>query len=168
MNKSKFVAREQDCGERGAHALEFGVVLDVSGDRRIALANGLVELGKQVAAGLVIVEVGERGDDELGGDLAGGMTAHPVRQRKQPRPCVNGVFVVGAHQPAVAARGVTKDEGHGRNSITVLPIRTGVPIGTRTAVVTLSLSRYVPLVDPRSSTYQSGPCCDRRACRVDA
>src|SRR6202012_5477661 len=57
---------------------------------------------------------------------------------------------------------------HGRNSIAVLPIRTGVPIGTRTAVVTFALSRYVPLVDPRSSTYHSEPRWDSRACRVEA
>ncbi len=125
-------------------------------------------LAEQVAAGLVVVEVGQRGDHQLRGDLAGGVAAHAVGQRQQPRAGVHRVLVVGADQAAVAARRVSKDQCHGRSSITVLPIRTGVPIGTRTAVVTFALSRYVPLVDPRSSTYHSEPAGDSRACRVEA
>ena len=42
---------------------------------------------------------------------------------------------------AIAAGGISQDQGHGRNSIAVLPIRIGVAIGTRTAVVTFALSR---------------------------
>ena len=107
----------------------------------VAGAHRVVELGQQIAAGLVVVEVGQRGDHQLGGHLAGGVTAHAVGQRQQPRAGVDRVFVVGAYQAAIAARGVSQDQGHGRNSIAVLPIRTGVPIGTRTAVVTFALSR---------------------------
>ena len=119
-------------------------------------------------AGLVVVEVCQRGDHQLGGHLAGRVPAHAVGQGEQPRARVDGVLIVGAHQAAVAAGGIAKDEGHGRNSITVLPICTGVPTGTRTAVVTFALSRYVPLVDPRSSTYHSEPRGDSLAWRVDA
>ncbi|KAA1246516.1 hypothetical protein F0Q45_23220 [Mycobacterium simiae] len=45
--------------------------------------------------------------------------------------------------PVVAActHCIVVGAGHGRNSIAVLPIRTGTPIGTRTAVVTFALSR---------------------------
>ena len=168
VDEPKSVAREQDCGQRGAHAFEFGLGFDVRGDGRVALADRGVELAEQVAAGLVVVEVGQRGDHQLRGHLAGGVAAHAVGQGQQPRAGVHGVFVVGADQTAVAAGGVAKDQGHGRSSITVLPIRTGVPIGTRTAVVTFALSRYVPLVDPRSSTYHSEPRWDSRACRVEA
>ena len=99
----------------------------------------------------------EGGDHQLRRDLTGRVAAHAVGQRQQAGTGVHGVFVVGADQAAVAAGGVAEDEGHGRNSITVLPTRTGVPIGTRTAVVTFARSRYVPLVDPRSSTYHSAP-----------
>ena len=127
-----------------------------------------VELAQQIAARLVVVEVGQRGDHQLGGDFTGGVTAHPVGEREQPRTGIHRVFVVRAHQATVAAGGVSKHECHGRSSITVLPIRTGVPIGTRTAVVTFALSRYVPLVDPRSSTYHSEPRGDSLACRVEA
>jgi len=168
VNEPKFVASEQDCGERSAHALELGIALDVGSDRRIALPHRIVELGEQIAPGLVVVEMREGGDHQLGCHLAGGVAAHPIGQRQQSCARVDGVFVVGADKPTVAARGVTEDERHGRSSITVLPIRTGVPIGTRTAVVTLSLSRYVPLVDPRSSTYHSAPCWDNLAWRVEA
>src|SRR5271166_661647 len=167
MDEAKSVACEQDRGQCGAHAFELGVELDMRGDRGVAFAHGLVEFAQQVTAGLV-VEVGECGDDELGCDLTCGVAAHAVGESQQPRPGVDGVLVAGADEAAVAASGVTKHQGHGRNSITVLPIRTGVPIGTRTAVVTFALSRYVPLVDPRSSTYQSDPRGDRRACRVEA
>ena len=145
-----------------------GSALDVCGDRRVALVHRRVELAEQVAAGLVVVEVCQRGDHQLGGDLAGGVAAHAVGERQQSRAGVHRVFVVGADQAAIAACGVAEDKCHGRSSITVLPIRTGVPIGTRTAVVTFALSRYVPLVDPRSSTYHSEPRCDSRAWRVDA
>ena len=89
------VAREQDRGERGAHALEVGLHLDLRGDRRVAGVHRGVELGQQVAAGLVVVEVGQRGDHQLGGDFAGGVAAHAVGQRQQARTGVDGVFVVG-------------------------------------------------------------------------
>ncbi len=168
VDQAKSVAREQDCGERGAHAFQFGFHLHVRGDRRVALVHRVVQLAQQVATGLVVIEVGQRGDHQLGGHLTGGVTTHAVGQRQQAGTGVHRVFVVGADQAAVASGGVAQDEGHGRSSITVLPMCTGVPIGTRTAVVTFALSRYVPLVDPRSSTYQSGPRWDSRACRVEA
>src|SRR6476619_3968923 len=147
VDQPKPVAREQDCGQRGAHALEFGIGFDVCGDRRIALADRGVELREQIAARFVVVE---------------------VRQRGLPRTGVHRVLVIGADQTTVAASRVSKHQCHGRSSITVLPIRTGVPIGTRTAVVTFALSRYVPLVDPRSSTYHSEPRWDSLAWRVEA
>ena len=168
VDEAKSVAREQDCGQRGAHAVEFGVGFDVGGDGRVALVHRGVELAEQVAARLVVVEMGERGDHQLRGDLARGVATHAVGEGEQPRAGVHRVLIVGSDQAAVAARRVTEGEGHGRSSITVLPIRTGVPIGTLTAVVTFALSRYVPLVDPRSSTYHSDPRGDSRACRVEA
>ena len=168
VREPKSVAREQDRGQRRAHSLEFGVGLDLRGDGGVAVPDRGVELAQQVAARLVVVEVGQRRDHQLGGDLTGGVTAHAVGERKQARAGVHGVLVVCADQTAVAAGGVSEHQCHGRSSITVLPIRTGVPIGTRTAVVTFALSRYVPLVDPRSSTYHSEPRGDSLACRVEA
>ena len=117
---------------------------------------------------LVLVEVCQTGDDELRGDLTGGVATHAVGQREQPGTGVYGVLVVGADQTSIAARRVAQYQRHGRSSIAVLPIRTGVARGTRTAVVTFALSRYVPLVDPKSSTYHSEPRCASRAWRVEA
>ena len=168
VHHSNTVACEQDCGECGAHSLEVGFHLDLCGDGRIPGAHRGVELGERVATGLVVVEVGQRGNYQLGSDFTGGVPAHAVGQRQQPRTGVHRVFVVGAHQADIAARRIAQRQSHGRNSITVLPILTGVPLGTRTAVVTFALSRYVPLVDPRSSTYHSEPRWESRACRVEA
>src|SRR4029078_7159817 len=146
----------------------FGIGFDVCGDSRIALPDRGVELPEQIAARVVVVEVRQRGDHKLAVHFACGMPAHPVGQREQPRTGVHRVLVIGADQTTVAASRVSKHQCHGRSSLTVLPIRTGVPIGTRTAVVTFALSRYVPLVDPRSSTYHSEPRWDSLACRVEA
>ena len=127
-----------------------------------------VEFGQQIATGFVVVEVGQRGNYQLRSDFTGRVPTHAVGKRQQPRAGVHRVFVVGTHQADIAAGRIAQDQSHGRSSITVLPIRTGVPMGTRTAVVTFALSRYVPLVDPRSSTYHSEPRWESRACRVEA
>ena len=45
---------------------EFGLGgIDVGGDGRVALVHRVVEFGQQIAAGLVVVEVGQGGDHEL-------------------------------------------------------------------------------------------------------
>lgn len=168
VGEAEFAAGEEDGGERGAHAVEFGFLLDLIRDGGVALAHGGGELAEQVPAGFVVVEVGERRDHQLRGDFSGGVTAHAVGEGEQAGPRVHGIFVVGTNQATVAPGGVSQYKGHGRSLITVFPTRTGVPRGTRTAVVTLARSRYVPLVEPRSSTYQSDPRGDRRACRVEA
>ena len=168
VHQAQPVPGEQDGGQCGAHAVEVGVEFDLLVDGVVALADRTFQLAQQVAAGLVVVQRCQCGDHQLGGHLAGGVPAHPVGQGQQPRPGIDGVLVVGANEPAVAAGRITQGEGHGRNSITVLPMCTGVPTGTRTAAVTRERSRYVPLVEPRSSTYQSGPRGESRACRVEA
>ena len=103
--------------------------------------HSLVQLAQQIAAGLVVVEVREMGDHQLGGDFAGGVTPHAVGERQQTRTGVDRVLVIGAHQPAVTSGGIAQGQCHGRSSITVLPTCTGVPIGTRAAVVTFERSR---------------------------
>ena len=109
VDEAKSIAREQDCGQRGAHALEFGLGVDVRGDGGVALVYRVVELAQQIAAGLVVVEVGQRGDHQLGGDLARRVPAHPVGQRQQPRTGVHRVLVVGADQATITAGRITQD-----------------------------------------------------------
>ena len=141
VTQADSVAREQDCGQRGAHALEFGGAFHLRGDRLVAGAGGALEGAEKVTAGFVGVEGAECFDDELAGHFARGVTAHAVGEGEQTRTGVRGILVVGADEAAVASREIAQDKGHGRNSITVLPIRIGVLIGTLTGVVTLVRSR---------------------------
>src|SRR5690606_13080041 len=117
---------------------------------------------------LVVVQRSQRGNDHLAGHLTGRVPAHAVRDGEQAWSGVHRVLVVRTDQASVTAGRVAKNKGHGRSSITVLPIRMGTPSGTRSGAVTLARSRYVPLVEPKSSTYQSFPRSDKRACRVEA
>lgn len=168
MHQTELAARKEDRGERRAHAVEFRFFLDMIGNGVVALTRCCLQLAQQVLAGLVVVEMRKCRNHQLRRNFTGRVAAHTVGQSQKASACVHGIFVVGAHQTTVAARRVAENKGHGRNSITVLPTRTGVPNGTRTAVVTLARSRYVPLVEPRSSTYQSAPRWESRAWRVDA
>ena len=99
------------------------------------------QLVEQITAGLVVIEMRQCGDYQLGGYFASGVAAHTVGQGQQPCARVHRVLVVGAYETTVAAGGVAEGQGHGRSSITVLPTCTGVPMGTRTAVVTFDRSR---------------------------
>ena len=141
VDQAQPVAGEQDRGERRAHTVEVGILFHLVADRGIPHPNRTVELAEQITARIVVVELGQCGDHQLGGHFAGGVPAHAVGQRQQTRAGVDGVLVIGANQSAITAGGVAKGQCHGRNSITVLPTCTGVPIGTRTAVVTFERSR---------------------------
>ena len=141
VNQAEPVTGEEDRSERGPHPIEVGVQVDLLRDSRIAFVHGIFELAEQVAAGFVVVEVRQRRDNQLRRHLTGSVSAHAVGEGQQPGPGVDGVLVVRAHQPAIGACGVAKGQCHGRSSITVLPMCTGVPIGTRTAVVTFERSR---------------------------
>jgi hypothetical protein len=59
------VAGEQDRGERRPHPVQVGIEIDLLGDGRIPFVDGMFELCQQVAAGLVVIEVGQRGDHQL-------------------------------------------------------------------------------------------------------
>ena len=82
MYQSDSLAREQDCGQRGPHAVELGFVLDLVCDGRVAFAGGCFELAQQILTGLVVVEMSQCGDHQLRGHFTGGVTAHAVGQRQ--------------------------------------------------------------------------------------
>ena len=141
MRKPDPAAREQDRGQRRAHAVEVGGAFDLCGDGRVAAVGRAVECGEQISAGLVVVECAQCLDDQLAGHFARRVSAHAVGECEKSGAGVERVLVVRADQPTIAPRDVAQHQCHGRNSITVLPIRIGVLSGTRTAVVTFERSR---------------------------
>ena len=72
---------------------------------------------QHVAGRGVVVQVLERGDDDLAGDVARGVAAHAVGDGEQPRAGVDGVLVVAADQAAVRARRISQDEAHASTSL---------------------------------------------------
>ncbi|SON59782.1 hypothetical protein MSIMFI_01267 [Mycobacterium simulans] len=116
MHQTEPVAGEQDRGERGPHSFKVGFHFDLRGDSRVAGSDRGVKLGQQIAAGLVVIEMGQRGDHQLGGHLAGCVAAHAVGQGQQACTGVNGVFVIGTYQAAIASGGIAQDQGHERHS----------------------------------------------------
>ena len=96
---------------------------------------------QHVGAGWIGVERRERRDRDRAGDLAGGVTAHPVGDGEQVRPRVGRVLVALTEQADVGLDRVTECNAHLRSSRTVLPMRTGTPSGTGVGWVTFCLSR---------------------------
>ena len=80
-------------------------------------------------------------DHELRGDFTGGVAAHAVSEQQQVRTGVGRVLVIVSNQAEVGPGEEIQCETHERNSIVVVPMRTGVPWGTFTEVVTFVLSR---------------------------
>src|SRR5205807_106577 len=95
---------------------------------------------------------------DRGGQLAGRLAARAVGDHQQVRPGVSRVLVAVADQADMGAGRITQGQAHQRyfryfrSSRTVLPIRIGTPTGTGVGPLILVRSRYVPLVEPRSST----------------
>ena len=87
-------AREQQGGEGSAHALRLGVVLDFGGDAVIAVETGGAEFFEEVIAGFIAIKARNRGNHQLRGHFAGGVTAHAIcngeqagQRRQNPRYC---------------------------------------------------------------------------------
>ena len=117
--------------------------LDQAAELVLDPVDGVAEDLEQVAARLVLVEHGERGDRDRAGDLARGCAAHAVGDDEQAGTGVAAVLVAVTEQADVGAGGVAQGQRHGaparvhlRSSITVLPMRIGCPSGTVMAPVT--------------------------------
>ena len=152
VHHADLAAGEQHGGQRGAHALELRVGVDGVAQLLVGGADGAAQRVDEGVTGDVLVERGHGADDDVAGDVTGGHAAHAVGDGEQPRSGVDGVLVSVPDQTAVAAGRVAQGQCHGRNSSEVRPIRIGTPRGTGVGPVTLARSRYVPLVEPRSST----------------
>ncbi len=134
-------------GDSRAYILRDGEFAQVTKDD--TYVQMLVDEG---VTGDVLVERGHGADDDIARDVTGGHAAHAVGNGEQPRSGVDGVLISVPDQTAVASSRIAQGEGHGRNSREVRPMRIGTPRGTGVGPVTLARSRYVPFVEPRSST----------------
>ena len=56
---------EQESRQRGAHAVELGLGAHMVGDRRVTGVHRVGQRIEQIAAGLIVVEWGQRRDDQL-------------------------------------------------------------------------------------------------------
>ena len=162
------VTRPQQRGQRGAHALGRGVGQRDLLQLGVRVGDGVGQRLQLVDPGHVGVQRRERRDRDRAGDLAGRVPAHAVGDGEQVRARVRGVLVTFAQQADVGPDRVPECNRHLRNSKTVLPMRTGTPGGTGIGWVTFCRSRYVPLVEPRSSTIHSPFCGNSLACLVEA
>ena len=152
------------------------MLVDVCGDVLVALIRGR---GQQIFQLIAVVGlVNQRGiqgtegiDEELGGNLAGGVAPHAVSQSQQTRAGIGGVLVVAADQATVRARGIVQRApdvsvlalGHASILTWVWPMRISIPAESLTGWSRRSLPIQVPLRESRSSTYQSEPRRIRRA-----
>ena len=158
----------QHRGERGAHALQARVPVDQLLELMVGVPEGRLDVADQVTAGRVPVEGGQGCDGDRARHLAVGVPAHTVGDGEQATAGIRRVLVPLTEEADVRASGVAECDGHLRNSRTVLPMRIGTPTGTGVGRVTLERSRYVPLVEPRSSTIHWPSCGKSRACRLEA
>lgn len=146
-------------GQGAAHALELRVLLDHLAQPLVGAVHRVVQQGEQVGAGYVLVQPDDRTEHLGGGDLAGRRPAHAVGDRQQPRAGVAGVLVPLPDQPLVGSGGEAQHETHAvrallrvdgvlslmrryfRSSMTVLPIRIGMPGWSGVGVVSRCRSR---------------------------
>ena len=101
VHETEPLARPQQGGERGAHALQLRVLLDHDAQLVVGALHGDAEGGEDVRAGDVLVELDDGGDHLGAGDLAGGLAAHAVGDREQAWAGVAGVLVVLADHAVV-------------------------------------------------------------------
>src|ERR1700684_290357 len=160
--------RPEQRGERGAHALDRRIGDDHVLEPRVGGGDRLGKLLEHVVVGRPGVDLRHRGDGQRTGYLTGRVAAHPVRDREQARPRARRVLVSFTEEADVGTYRVAEYKCHLRSSRTVLPMRIGTPTGTGIGRVTFCRSRYVPLVEPRSSTIHWPSCGKIRACRLEA
>ena len=157
------LAVEKQGRERGAHALRDGIGLDLLRDGGIALRARDGQRIEQIRPRLVVVELGDPGDHQLRGDLAGRMAAHAVGQGQQAGARIRGVLVVLPDQAAVRNGDVIERIIHGCNLKVVRPMRISMPGWSFSGCSTRWPFKNVPLRESRSSRYQSPSRGIRRA-----
>ena len=156
MGEVQLALGQQEGGDRGPHAGQLGIDVDEFGEQRV---GGLDLVGKDGAGvAVVVVAVEMEHVQHRGGrsDITAGVSAHAIGDDGEVAADVGGVVVLRAHPADVGPRGVAHDErplggscfafgpvcgkirgshGYGLNSMTVLPILTGTPSSTGSALV---------------------------------
>ena len=143
--------------DRRAHARELGAVRDDESDRGPGAVHRFCKSRECFTLAQILVgDVGKRGDRGGTGELATGVTTHPIGDDEQASGGVAGILVALAHDSDIGARGVAECEAHGHRLSwrVVRPIRSGTPGGRTVGEVMRVRSIQVPLVEPRSSTIQ--------------
>ncbi|CAM5732702.1 hypothetical protein SBADM41S_03679 [Streptomyces badius] len=69
VHQAEALTRPEQGGERGAHALQLGVLLDHDAQLVVGLLHGGAERGQEIGSRHVVVERDERGDHLGAGDL---------------------------------------------------------------------------------------------------
>src|SRR5207249_11873917 len=105
-------------------------------------------------------------DGRLRRHLTGAVAAHSIGDDEEAVGCEEAILVVVAHPPDVGLP-TRPQGGHLVSSRTVRPIWRRSPRRRGTGPSTFFLFRYVPLVDPRSSTSRSPSRRKTRACSCD-
>ena len=85
VHHAELAATEEQAGQRRAHALHGRVGLDRVADLLVGRVDGQPQGVDRGVARHVVVQMGQRADDDVAGDVAGGHAAHAVRDGEQPR-----------------------------------------------------------------------------------
>src|SRR5262245_4039137 len=157
VRKVHLVAVDECGGEGGAHARDAPIALRAVEDGPVGLRD-LIGEGPLVPLEQLLNGLQRKARSHLAAAVAAHAICHGVQR---PLDQV-GVLVALAHLADVR-RGADPDP-HRRSSSTVLPTFRTSPAWISTGCCTRWSFRSVPLVDPRSSTYQAPSFGYRRAC----
>ncbi|ESU50049.1 hypothetical protein P376_1974 [Streptomyces sp. HCCB10043] len=129
VHQAEALAGPEQGGERGAHALQLGILLDHDAQLVVGLLYGGAERGQEIGSRYVVVERDERGDHLGAGDLTGRLAAHAVGDGEEPGAGVAGVLVSLADHALVRPGGEAQRQTHAH-----LARRLGVqPVSSHTA-----------------------------------
>lgn len=173
VDEAEALAGPEQGGERGAHALQLGVLLDHHAQLVIGPLDRRTERSEDVRARDVVVELDERGDHLGAGDLTGRLAAHAVGDGEKARTGVAGVLVALSDHALVRSGGEAQGKTHAHltRRLGVQPVSSHTahpPVGSRAgsvarAVAARSLRSLIVVLLPQLDDGLADP--DRRAQR---
>ena len=138
-------------------------------DRAIAFADRFGDALRSRAR-LGLVERAHRAERQVARHFAGAVAAEAVGHGEHVVACEAGVLVAFADAPHVGQEARThlnRSAHERRTSAIVLPTLISSPTAIGEGLVTFTRLRYVPFVEPRSSTNHVPSFENMRACSVD-